>query len=206
MSEKQDRQGARTASQLEQKYNLGKKFSELLGMINDYRDHVDSVESSIRNEITEQATTLSRNAEQIIMSALESYAETGDLEEFKGTVQSELQIMAEQISMSFNYASESITTVDGKLQTVIEELEKHFEFGVGGLKIKAGENDVTLVLDNGIIYFEMNGEIKTAIDPESLKTGNLYVGVDEIAQFGPYGFIPYEDENTDGLDLVRVGG
>lgn len=175
-------------------------------MINDYRDHVDSVESSIRNEITEQATTLSRNAEQIIMSALESYAETGDLEEFKGTVQSELQIMAEQISMSFNYASESITTVDGKLQTVIEELEKHFEFGVGGLKIKAGENDVTLVLDNGIIYFEMNGEIKTAIDPESLKTGNLYVGVDEIAQFGPYGFIPYEDENTDGLDLVRVGG
>jgi hypothetical protein len=37
-------------------------------------------------------------------------------------------------------------------------------------------------------------------------TGNIYVDVDETAQFGNYGFVPYEDENSDGLDLVRVGG
>lgn len=206
MSEKQDRQGVRTASDLERKYQFGKRFSELLGLINESRDHVDSVESSIRNEIIEQSTTLSRNAEQIIMSALESYVETGDLEEFEATIQSELKIMAEQISMSFTSFTESITTVDGKLQTIIEDLEKHFDFSVNGLTIKAGESDAKLILDNGVIYFEIDGQRKTTLDPDSLKTGNIYVGVDEIAQFGNYAFVPYEDADTDGLDFVRVGG
>lgn len=206
MSSKLDRQGVRSASQLEQKYSFGKKFSELLGLINESRDHVDSVESTLRSDITEQYTTLSRNTEEIIMSALESYAQTGDLEEFKGTVQSELRIMAEQIALNFSATAEQITTVDGELRTIVDELEKHFEFSVGGLKIKAGESDVKLILDNGIIYFEINGEIKTSLDPDSLKTGNIYVGVDEMAQFGNYGFVPYEDDTTDGLDFVRVGG
>ena len=206
MSAKQDRQGARTPAQLEQRYNLGQKFSELIGLVNESRDRVDSVESSLRSDITEQYTTLSRNSEEIILSALESYAKTGDLEEVKGTFQSDLQIMAEQIAMNFSSTSERVANVDGDLQTIVEELEKHFEFSVGGLKIKAGENDVKLVLDNGVIYFELNGEVKTALDPDSLKAGNIYVGVDEVAQFGNYGFVPYEGDDADGLDFVRVGG
>ena len=65
MSVKQDRSAARTAADIERKYSFGKKFSEILGLIDESRDKVDSVESSLRNEITKTATELSRDTESV---------------------------------------------------------------------------------------------------------------------------------------------
>lgn len=256
MSAKQDRQGVRTAYQLEQKYNFEKTFAQALGISNDTRMYVEKVESELRNEFNQQITKISRDTEKIILEALEEYVKTGDFEEFQKTMDSEFTVMAEQISMSltatteqivrvqgdleavegemteqgetveqmrqyfesefslmadrltlsFQSALDQITSVDGDVQRIREELEKHFVFSTSGLTIKAGDTEVKLVLDNGIIYFELNGQRKTTLEPDSLKTGNIYVGVDEAAQFGNYAFVPYEDDETDGLDFVRVGG
>lgn len=65
MSIKQDRTAARTAADIERKYSFGKKFSEILGLINDSRDKVDSVESELKDEITKTATELSRDTESV---------------------------------------------------------------------------------------------------------------------------------------------
>lgn len=65
MSIKQDRAAARTATDIERKYSFGKKFSEILGLIDDSRDKVDSVESELRNQITETATELRRDTESL---------------------------------------------------------------------------------------------------------------------------------------------
>ena len=65
MSVKQDRTGARTPAQLEQKYSFGKKFSEILGLIDDSREKVDSVESELRDEITKTSTELSRTVSDV---------------------------------------------------------------------------------------------------------------------------------------------
>ena len=228
----------------------------MIGISNDTRLYVDSVESQLRNEFNNQVTQIARDTEKIILEALEEYVKTGDFEEFQSTMDSEFVVMAEQISMSltatteqivrvqgdleavegdlaehgettekmwqyfesefslmadrlslsFQSAMDQITSVDGDVQRVKEELEKHFVFSTSGLTIKAGDSEVKLVLDNGVIYFELNGQRKTTLEPDSLKTGNIYVGVDEVAQFGNYGFVPYEDDDTDGLDFVRVGG
>lgn len=69
MSEKQDRTYARTAQDIERKYSFGKTFADMLGLINENRDKVDSVESSLRDEIKEQSTTLKRDAEHIVAEA-----------------------------------------------------------------------------------------------------------------------------------------
>lgn len=69
MSEKQDRTYARTAQDIERKYSFGKTFAEMLGLINENRDKVDSVESSLRDEIKEQSTTLKRDAALIVAEA-----------------------------------------------------------------------------------------------------------------------------------------
>ena len=205
MSTKQDRQGVRTAPQLEQKFNFGKTFAELLGLINDNRDRVDKVQSSVYDEITQMATALTRDAEEIVLGALANYSKKTDLEDFEKSVVAELEIMAEQISMTFNSLITEITNVDGDLQTIIEELEKHFEFSINGLTIKAGANSMQLILDNDVIQFAKNGQQFGWWDGVNFHTGNIYVAVDEVAQFGNYGFVPYEDDETDGLDLVRVG-
>ena len=203
---KQDRQGVRTPADLERKYNFDKRFAELLGIATDARESVDSLASELRNEITNQATSITRDTEQIVMAALSDYERTSDAEAFRQTLESELKVMADRISMNFESSTEQIATVNGELQTVIEELEKHFDFSVNGLTIKAGENSMSLLLDNDVIRFQKNGQEFGWWDGINFHTGNIFVDVDEVAQFGNYGFVPYEDDDTDGLDLVRVGG
>ena len=68
MSVKQDRTAARTAADIERKYSFGKKFSEILGLIDESRDKVDSVESGLRDEITKTETSMKRDTEKIEMS------------------------------------------------------------------------------------------------------------------------------------------
>jgi len=65
MSNKQDRVAPRTAADIERKYNFGKKFSEILGLIDDSRKDVDSAKSELRDEITKTATELSRDTEAV---------------------------------------------------------------------------------------------------------------------------------------------
>ena len=200
---KQDRQGVRTPANLEQKYSFGKKYSELLGLIDDARDKVDSVESTLRSEIKEQVTSITRNTEQIIMSALETYAETSDLEELERTVQSELAVMADRISLNFEATTEQITSVNGELQTVSESLSKHFDFSVDGLLIKSGENGTGLLLDSDLIQFQKNGESGGNWNGTDFCTGNIIIKLEEKAQFGNFAFVP---RSNGSLDFLKVGG
>ena len=206
---KQDRQGVRSAADLERKYKLGnttKVFSQVLGLSDDAREEVERIESQIRSDFREQITSLTRDTERVVMAALESYVESSEMEDFQQTIRGELEVMAEKISMTFTETTSLLDDVNTDLQTVIEEIQKHFEFTVDGLAIKTGEHAMELVLDNDVIRFRKNGQEFGWWDGVSFHTGNLYIGVDEIAQFGNYGFVPYEDETTDGLDFVRVGG
>lgn len=200
---KQDRQGARTPADLERKYNFGKTFAELIGLIDESRDHVDYVESELRSEFSEQITSITRSTEAIILSALENYAATSDVEELERKISAELKVMADKITMTFDSATEQITTVDGELQTVVEELSKHFEFGVDGFVIKAGENAMNLLLDNDMIRFAKNGQEFGWWDGVDFHTGNIVVEVNERAQFGNFAFVP---RSNGSLDFLKVGG
>lgn len=210
---KQDRQGVRTAAELERRHNFGKTFAEMLGIASDTRDQVSAIESKLRGAVLEQVTAITRDTEQTIISALESYAEISDMEELRSTVSSQLSVMAERIAMNFESSLSHISEVDGELQTVVEDLQKHFEFTISGLVIKAGEHDMKLLLDNDVVAF-YKGDIdpqdpavnrRGYWDGDSFHIGNIYIDVDEVAQLGNYGFVPFDDGETDGLDLVRVG-
>lgn len=211
MSAKQDRQGVRTATDLERKYNFGKTFAEILGIATDARDSVDRVESELRNEILEQVTSIARDTESIIMSALESYVETSDYEDFLKTVESEFAVMADRISMNFDFYTEQISEVNGELQTVTEDLSKYFEFGVNGLTIKSGENQIKLRIDNDAIAFYKGDIDETDLeknrfgwwDGVDFHTGNIVVKLNERAQFGNFAFIP---RSNGSLDFLKVGG
>lgn len=202
MSAKQDRQGARTATDLERKYNFGKTFAELIGLINDARDSVDAASSSLSSEIERQVTSLTRNTEEIVMAALTEYVKESDLEEVRKTVSSEFKQMSDAISLNFTTTTEELTKVNGSLQTVEETLEKHFDFTVDGLTIKAGGGSMSLLLDNDIIRFRKNGQEFGWWDGVDFHTGNIVVNVNERAQFGNFAFIP----RTNGsMDFLKVG-
>lgn len=164
---------------------------------------IDSTAESLHQTILEQSTSVLNNAEAIIMSALERYVETSNYEEFRQTVESQLVILADQIGMSFTETMERITNVNGDLQTVVEELEKHFEFSVDGLVIKAGEGSMKLLLDNDLIRFMKNGQQFGWWDGVDFHTGNIVVNVNERAQFGNFAFVP---RSNGSLSFLKVGG
>ena len=203
---KQDRQGVRTPADLERKYglgSLGRQYAEVLGVATDTRESVDRVESELRSELSEQITSLVRDTESIIMSALESYVEESEYEELRQTVQSEMAILAEKVTINFTSTTEQLAGMNSDLLNVIETLQKNFEFNLDGLTIKAGENAMSLVLDNDLIKFVKDGKEFGWWDGVDFHTGNIVIGLTERAQMGNYAFVPRSDGS---LDFLKVGG
>lgn len=161
--------------------------------------------SEVRNQLLIKTTQVVNDCERIIMSALESYVETSNYEEFKQTVQSQLEIMADQISMNFTTTTEQISNVDGDLQTKFTELYKYIKFsGETAITIGSGDSAITLEIDNAKgIVFKKNGVQFGLWDGENFYTGNIIIAVNERAQFGNFAFIPRSDGS---LSFLKVGG
>lgn len=151
----------------------------------------------------EQLTTAIQNSQEVIFSALDRYVETSNLEEYQQTVSSQFALLANELALRFTETTERITDVDGDLQRTVETLSKHFEFGLNGLTIKAGENAMSLKLDNGLISFEMNGQQFGWWDGVDFHTGNIMVEVNERAQFGNFAAIP---RSNGSLSWLKVRG
>ena len=157
-----------------------------------------------KEQIIIQSTEVVNTCNQIILGALESYVETGNYTEFKETVESQLKILSDQISLNFESTTTEINNVNGDLQETIRKLEKHFDFSLeNGLIIRTGEgNEMQLQLDNDVISFKKNGVQFGWWDGMDFHTGNIYVDVEEKAQFGNFAFVPRSDGS---LMFLKVG-
>lgn len=184
---------------------------------NEHSDNLEKIEEVIkdveanRTETTEvkkqmliQSTTLINTCQELIMSALETFIETGDFSEFKQTVESQLILMAEQIEFKFTETTTQVENVNGDLQETITKLEKYFDFNIeNGLIIRTGNgNAMQLQLDNDIISFKKNGQQFGWWDGVNFHTGNIVVDVNERAQFGNFAFVPRSDGS---LSFLKVG-
>lgn len=182
---------------------LGNKVTDWTPAPEDVDDAIIDMGDSLHETVTEQNTAIVSTCENIILSALERYVETSDYDEFKQTVETQLSVMADEIALNFTQSTEQISTVNGELQTMLETLQKHFEFGVDGLTIRAGENSMNLSLDNDMILFKKNGVQFGWWDGVDFHTGNIVVEVNERAQFGSFAFVPRSDGS---LMFLKVGG
>ena len=168
----------------------------------------------IRQEMIERNTSIISDCEEIILSALKSYVETSDYDEFKETVESELLVMADSISANFTETTAKIETVDGNLQSKLNEIQKHIEFSIDGIRISSSEGEMSIRIDNDIIVFEKNGVQFGWWDGNDFHTGNIKIDVTERAQFGNYAFVPRSDgslsflkvDNKSGLYAILAGG
>ena len=150
-----------------------------------------------------QITAALQTSESIVFSALEQYVETGDFQEFQSTVRSQFELTAEELVLKFEEAVSMTENVDGDLQQTVETLAKYFEFNQNGLTIKAGENTMTLTLDNDVIVFTKNGRQFGWWDGVDFHTGNIVIEVTERAQFGNFAFVP---RSNGSLSFLKVGG
>ena len=158
---KQDGVAIRSASDLERKYQFGKQFEEVIGLVNDAREAAYKVESNLQNEILEQATSLTRDTESMIVTALKSYTTTSDLEELAKKLRAEFEVSAEQIRGQVSAVEDSVKNVDGDLQSKYNLITKYFTFDINGLLIGAVDeagnpSPNKVVIDNDDITIMVN--------------------------------------------------
>ena len=136
MSVKQDRAYARTAQDIERKYAFGKSFREVLGIANDYRDAVESVESTLRSEIKAQYTTLKRDTEQIVATA-------------KKEIEDDISNLSSEVEMKVDADAVTIV-VEKAIENGVDRVvtKTGYEFGDDGLDISKSGEEISNKLDH----------------------------------------------------------
>lgn len=179
----------------------GNKATKWTPAPEDVDDDIKATDDGWRQAIEEQNTSITQNCEAIIIAALDSYVETGDYDSFKETVETQLSILSDQITMNFTTTTEQISAVDGDLQSKFTQLYTHIAFSGGGITISESTG-LSLALAGGCISFKRNGVQFGLWDGVNFYTGNIVVQVNERAQFGNFAFIPRSDGS---LMLLKVG-
>ena len=162
-----------------------------------------NVVETVHQQLVVQETSVTTTCSEMILAALEQYVQTGEYNQFKQTVEAQLEIMADEIIMRFTSTTENINDVAGDLQAEITQRKKHITFSENGITLGAGENAMALELDNDMIKFKKNGVQFGWWDGVDFHTGNIVVDVNERAQLGNFAFIPRSDGS---LMFLKVGG
>jgi hypothetical protein len=176
-------------------------MGQLQLQVNNQQSEITQLPQVTHTQITEAL----QSTESFVLSAIEQYAETSgaELEEYKKDVQAKFEVMSDEITMKFTETTTNIENVNGDLQAIVTQLVKHFVFGGDGLTIRAGENTMTLALDNDLISFTKNGQQFGHWDGVDFYTSNIVIEVTKRAQFGNFAAVPRRNGH---LSWLKVRG
>ena len=195
---KQDRPAPRTVDDIERKYSFGKRFSEILGLIDETQDKVDATASSLRNDITKSETSLRRDTEQIVMDAKRDIQKTVD-----GNIES----LTNQVTAQLTAEAAKITVLEEKLEAGAEKVvtKTGYTFDADGLKISKSGEEMENTLDNTGMYVKRNGENILIANNEGVEATDVHIKTYLIIGEGD-GRSRFEDYGTDRTGCFWIGG
>lgn len=198
MSVKQDRPAPRTVDDIERKYSFGKRFSEILGLIDETQDKVDETASSLRNDITKSETSLRRDTEQIVMDAKRDIQKTVD-----GNIES----LTNQVTAQITAEAAKITVLEEKLEAGAEKVvtKTGYTFDADGLKISKSGEEMENTLDNTGMYVKRNGDNILIANSEGVEATDVHIKTYLIIGEGD-GRSRFEDYGTNRTGCFWIGG
>ena len=146
------------------KLEKGNKATDWTPAPEDVDTDINEVSSDLHTEIVEQTTQILAECDKMLFTALESYVETGDYESFKESIQSQLEILTDNITMTFTQTQEALNTVNKDLQEKFNQVTTYFTFAINGLIIGKTENPYKMVLSNERYSMTVNDEEVMYID------------------------------------------
>lgn len=193
---KQDCTYARTAQDIERKYAFGKTFSETLGLINDNRNIVDSVESKLKDtetDIKELETTLRRDAAEIVMQA-------------KKELQNEIENLSSEVELKVDADAVNIA-IERELSNGADRVETKtgFKFDVDGLNISKSGTEIENLIDETGMYVKKNGDDVLTANKDGVDAVDLHAKTYLIIGEGD-GRSRFEDYGTDRTGCFWIGG
>ena len=188
-----------TESNAQNQQSTAERYESVVKDVEEARKEITRLE----NETLTLSSKMYNTASEVVMGVVEKYVKAEDYEAYKAEVESNLTVWARGMAVDLVETTKKTNTIGDDLQSVETKLEKHFNFDLeNGLEIRAGENAMTLTLDNDIIHFKKNGQQFGLWDGINFHTGNIVIGVDERAQFGTFAAIPRSDKS---LMWMKVG-
>lgn len=162
---------------------------------------IDEKASEITNIINEQNTSVTETCESIILEALKSYTETNDFESFKETVESQLELLSNELTVKFNQTTEELVNLNDDLNSKFNTITKYFTFDINGLTIGQVDNPYKVVINNDRYSMTVN-------DEEVLWLSNGQVHTPEISITKKINMFGYEiDQDSAGnVNCGYVGG
>ena len=139
--------------------------------------------TELTQSVTSQITAAIQTCESIIFSALESYVETSNFEEYKENVSSQLSILSNEISINLTKTTEQIEQVNGDLQTKYNSITKYFRFTEDGLYIGESGNEILLRLDNDIVQFLRSNVPELYMDADGVHAEELHANTIRIGSY-----------------------
>ena len=148
--------------------------------------------TELQQSITSQSTSLVQTCEEIILEATETLAMTADLESFKETVQAQMKVLSDSITLNMTSLTDRIENVDGDLQEKFNTITKYFTFDIDGLTIGQADNPYKVVIDNDRFSMLVNNVEVLWLDAE----GKAHIPEVEVTErFKLFGFVIEQDEN-----------
>jgi phage minor structural protein len=146
------------------KIEKGNKATDWTPAPEDVDADINEVSSDLHAEVVEQTTQILAECDKMLFSALESYVDTGDYESFKESIQSQLAILTDNITMTFTQTQEALNDIDKDLQEKFNQVTTYFTFDIDGLIIGKTDNPYKMVLTNERYSMTVNDEEVMYID------------------------------------------
>ena len=180
------------------KQNLGETVKTI--KIQSEGQQVDITE--IQNTITAQSSSIVTTCEDIILGAAKTFVETSDLSSFEETVNAQLKLMADSMTLNFTQMTDRIDNVDGDLQEKFNQITKYFSFDIDGLTIGQTDSPYKVVIDNDRYSMMVNGVEVLWLDGE----GKAHIPEMQITRkMDLFGFLIEQDEKGN-VNCEFVGG
>ena len=165
-------------------------------------DEVAKASSELQEIVVEQHTTIMNDSEQIVFTALQSYTETGDFEAFQNVIESQLALLAEQMTLQFTETTKHIEEVNGSLQEQLNTVTKYFTFDIDGLSIGQVDNPNKVVIDNDEISILVNGVTVQKFDAQGQA---LIPELNITKKLNLFGYV-IEEDSKGNVNCAYAGG
>lgn len=194
--------GDQTVSLTDINSNVQKTLSEKVDNIVVQTTHQKTDIAEIQNMVMEQSTAVVSTCEDIILAALQSYVETSNYDAFKETVQTQLQVLADQLSVQITETVQRIEDVDGDLQEKFNTITKYFTFEIDGMTVGQVDNPNKVVIDNDEISILVNDSVVQRFDSNGKA---LIPELSVTRALNLFGFLVEQDESGN-VNCEYMGG
>lgn len=141
-------------------------------------DYTTSAEAAvIATQQIESSTYIVQTCENIVLTALDSYTTTGDLETMLTTIRSEITQLADSVTFQFTQTNSTISQNQEGVTQEFSEIYSFIRLIASGIVIGKSTSDIKLKLENDVLYFFTGDETSVTTDNAIayFSTNRLYV-------------------------------